>query len=391
MTLRQYNLAVSHILSNPHLATSDEILDIVANRLEKSNQAELAHRVRAVMDDNRRFSINYKLSAPSLPSLSDPEQPSGFWDMASVSIPPDPLATYPSTWTDRQKVTHYLNSELRYLIKTRLSHHLAASARRPSTSPASQTLQPHGPGLHHLRDMMNIIDRYRRRWGFQPDRVTANLILKAWLNCMNAPLPSNPYRQYVSSGGSPKISKRDQTRGPRLGGMDLMVIFRGVASAIMESVEAIDMDTEKVPSEIDYKEHVRPFSLLFCRALREADHRAGMKEVARWSERVFQYLDLLRRYRYAARQQKVNERKAQTRAQRQQEQRRVRDESRGEYEKVKEALIKMRQDTEDGEDGRGRVETDDGEDGRGRVEMDDGDNDRLVKLFPDSDPSYDTT
>ncbi|ORX38200.1 hypothetical protein BD324DRAFT_619953 [Kockovaella imperatae] len=290
---KEYAIVVTHILRTPELATNDEIIDNVASHLENQGSGDLAYRLRGLQDDIRRFSVDYSVVKPKL-SRNIPQTPSSWFTSHRTPIPPDPERIYPSRWTDRQKLTHYFNARLTYLTETPLAAHLA---KTDPLLPELPSWHRHGPGLHHLKDMICTIDRYRRQ-GFQPDRVTANLILRAWLQCALASPPANPYRVSPSSiDGSLRLKTKTLPRSPRLTPKQLEVIFKSVSEAMDNSLQAIDHKTEAEEGELDWIRHVQPFGEIFTVAFNALGDSRGVKTVEEWLKLAKRQLLLIAQYR----------------------------------------------------------------------------------------------
>lgn len=88
----------------------------------------------------------------------------------------------------RQDWTHHYNEQLH--------HHVLKGAMAKQTREDGQKVIRHSrpnPGLHQLSTLLRKIQGLKRDRGFEPDWVTVNLVVKAWLRGLAAGPPKSPY------------------------------------------------------------------------------------------------------------------------------------------------------------------------------------------------------
>jgi hypothetical protein len=87
----------------------------------------------------------------------------------------------------RQDWTHYYNEQLHQQI-------LEGAVARQTRKDGQKVLRPcrPSPGLHQLATMLRRIQELKRDRGFQPDWVTVNIVIKAWLRGLAAGPQKSP-------------------------------------------------------------------------------------------------------------------------------------------------------------------------------------------------------
>lgn len=265
-----YRLAVYTILSTVEYSIDESLVQEVARKLRNRGAGALAIRLqRSVKQPFRpngkphillplcteaELAAGVETAAPALP------KPAGYWRLPLVPFKPDEVRGL----TPVERRTRFYNSEI--------SRHMTVQHPIPRSSPILRMGQPK-PKLRKVRDMLTYIDTLRRNHKFIPDRVTANIVLKAWL-------------MQVSRGKT----WRDE-HGARK--QDLRNIFDIVATSIETEtpIHIPNPDPGPVPdfdfiTAVDYHRHVVPFGRLVMEAMVRAGDREGRQVVKVWMDKM---------------------------------------------------------------------------------------------------------
>jgi hypothetical protein len=109
------------------------------------------------------------------------------------------------------------------------------------------------------------VDKLEKHRGFRPDRVTANIIIKAWFGCLSAPTYDHDQRRLAKH-------TRQGSKADEMGKAELKALF-GIVKRLMEDQESGTNGFDK---------HVRPFGVMMERTMRARGDWEGAKEVKVW-------------------------------------------------------------------------------------------------------------
>ena len=311
-----YRMAVFHIIRTPELMTNASLLVHVINVLEANGAGKLADRLRTTMDLRTRADVDTNEPARlwSNPGSSEVQRPSTWWRLPVI---PRAVESYPeATVTERR--THYYN----HLITSFLTKQHSA----PYASPVRASERGPRPPLRNMKCVLKYVDHLREKQGFVPDRVTVNIIIKAWLNTMarNTEGHGDHARTHYDRQG--------------LGAEELRGIFDVVATTVEQDISELaktgDLGKANVtitsvapvlpaasappaeaavakagPAEvtpggatagtaqptpfnraINYEHHVKPFGNMMRRAFARVGDHTGRIATERWMYRVAQRL-----------------------------------------------------------------------------------------------------
>lgn len=308
-------MAVFHIIRTPELVTNASLLVHVINVLEANGAGKLADRLRTTMDIRSRADVDSKEPARlwSNPGTSEVQRPPTWWRLPVV---PRAVDSYPGA-TVQERRTHYYN----HLITSFLTKQHAA----PYAAPLRASEQGPRPPLRTIKSVLKYVDHLREKQGFVPDRVTVNIIVKAWLNTMAQNTDgygdharARPGRQGLGAeelrgifevvgttieqdiGDLAKTGELGKSFVPAPG----VPSTRIVAPATSESstFSADSATPSPVPAEtkpgstvelptpfnraINYEHHVKPFGNLMRRAFARIGDHTGRIATERWMFRV---------------------------------------------------------------------------------------------------------
>ncbi|CAK9784182.1 hypothetical protein CC85DRAFT_324956 [Cutaneotrichosporon oleaginosum] len=291
-----YRAAVFSLLEAPEWMADEELVLAVVDRLEDKGALQLAHRLRRTLEmgavgSNGRVRL-WSDPAPKNRPRAPPDN----------RVPLVPRRAYPEP-TEQGRRTHHWNLLLTQWLTVR--HPIPYASPFPRQKPNGHTAAP--ARLRRLRDVLHTIDKLRASRGFVPDRVTANIVLKAYLSCLA--------RGTIGEG-------RDAHPLPFRPGLraeDLRDVFRLIAESIEDGLnkglvvrEDVGEDGEdskramskratstrkgpnvrlagleildKFDPHVSYEAHVQPFARMMGRAMaRVGDHR-GRVAIEKWAE-----------------------------------------------------------------------------------------------------------
>ncbi|WOO76702.1 uncharacterized protein LOC62_01G000325 [Vanrija pseudolonga] len=268
-------MAVFQVLGSPELVSDTELVDHVARKLEKNGAGKLARRLRR--------SVELAAEAPpgqgdKVRLWSDPRptdaarRPPDFWRVDRTVPRHD--GAYPGN-TPAERRTHHFNQQLTRLLTLRhtlpYELHLGPDPRAPA------------PKLRRVRDLLHYIDRLRANHSFVPDRVTANIVVKAWL--VNLARGTHGHGEAARAKLGRDGLEKAELRG----------VFEFVSASMNAEVEksggksqpaVLGGDDGALPfdSSLDFDRHVRPFAKIMLRAMRRIGDREGREVVAKWVE-----------------------------------------------------------------------------------------------------------
>ncbi|BEI86321.1 hypothetical protein CcaverHIS002_0606080 [Cutaneotrichosporon cavernicola] len=280
-----FRAAVFSLLETPEWMGDEELVLAVVDRLEDKGALQLAHRLRRTLERGAAAGTDGRVRLWSDPVPKNrPRAP------PDNRVPLVPRRAYPEP-TEQGRRTHHWNLLLTQWLTVR--HSIPYASPFPRQRPDGHTPAP--ARLRRLRDVLHTIDRLRATRGFVPDRVTANIVLKAYLSCLA--------RGTVGEG-------RDAHPLPFRAGLrseDLREVFRLIAASIEEGLDKglvvhdedegkgkrknkgkvplADLDIlEKFDAHVSYEAHVQPFTRMMGRAMaRVGDHR-GRAALEKWGE-----------------------------------------------------------------------------------------------------------
>jgi hypothetical protein len=281
-----FRAAVFSLIETPEWMGDEELVLAVVDRLENKGALQLAHRLRRTLEMGAAAGKDGRVRLWSDPAPKDrPRAP------PDNRVPLVPRRAYPEP-TEQGRRTHHWNLLLTQWLTAR--HPIPYASPFPRQRPDGHTPPP--ARLRRLRDVLHTIDKLRATRGFVPDRVTANIVLKAYLSCLA--------RGTVGEG-------RDAHPLPFRAGLraeDLREVFRLIAESIEEGLDKglvvregederkpakrrpkkaplVNLDIlEKFDPHVSYEAHVQPFTRMIVRAMvRVGDHR-GRFAVEKWGE-----------------------------------------------------------------------------------------------------------
>lgn len=309
-------MAVFHIIRTPELMTNASLLIHVINVLEANGAGKLAERLRTTMDLRSRADADLEDPARlwSNPGSSEVQRPPTWWRLPVI---PRAVESYPeATVTERR--THYYN----HLITSFLTKQHSA----PYASPVRASEQGPRPPLRNMKRVLKYVDHLREKQGFVPDRVTINIIIKAWLNTMarNTEGHGDHARaRYDRQGlGSEELRgifdvvastvEQDITDLAKTGELGNATANVTTVSPVLSAATAPPADSVTVKSEsaevkpegtaevtalptpfnraINYEHHIKPFGNMMRRAFARVGDHTGRIATERWMYRVAQRL-----------------------------------------------------------------------------------------------------
>ena len=315
LSRRQYRLAVFHLLNTPSYS-SPALIQRIASDLELRGAGKLADRLRRSLDlprrphpefpDQGKMQLAGRDKGQTFRSLSH-------WDIGS--IPPAPLDT-PRTSGEtvletRRRLSRHYNAHLKYLLSKRPVQPYGPLG--PSVRPPGARWPAPSPRLTLLSKLLYSIDILEKRHGFEPDRVTANIIMETWLRCGLSTVKRSStgqdgseegWYEFVNTAGDYKWGRKDA--GPdALDRKRIMLMFRIVSTAMDRSVTAREKlftprgkskaTVSPSPTEdqrsgegnvdrIEFRRHVLPFSEMVRRSLKLVDAREEQRAVLSWEK-----------------------------------------------------------------------------------------------------------
>lgn len=303
-----FRAAVFALLESPEWMADEALVHAVAERLDDKGASTLAHRLR------RTLEMGLVTGAGGRVRLwSDPKPKTLASGGSRHAAPPSnrvplvPRPAYPEA-TAQGRRTHHWNLLLTQWLTVR--HPIPYVSPFERTRPNGHTAAP--ARLRRLRDVLHTIDSLRTTRGFVPDRVTANIVLKAYLSCL---------------ARGTRGEGRDAHPLPFRAGLrsdDLREVFRLIAASIEDGVakglvtgegddevdaarskgtskgkskgksgkedamdaqrEPLDFGFDKFDAHVSYESHVQPFTRMMARAMvRVGDHR-GRIAIEKWGE-----------------------------------------------------------------------------------------------------------
>lgn len=268
-----YRMAVFHIIRTPELMTNAALVVHVVEVLERKGAGKLAQRLRETMDLRRRadFDANEPVRLWSNRSRSEVQRPSTWWRLPVI---PRDVESYPEA-SAQERMTHYYN----HLLTSYLTKEHAAPYRAP-VRPTDD--KPRGP-LGSLKKTLKFVEYLQERRGFVPDRVTVNIVIKAWLSSMAR----------NTEGYGSEARSRPGRQG--LGSKELRGIFDVVGRTIERDIaslkagelgSAVVGDGTPFNRAVNYEHHVKPFGNMMRRAFARVGDHEGRIATERWMWRV---------------------------------------------------------------------------------------------------------
>lgn len=270
------------MLDTPEYLSDPALISYILHVLEKNGAGKLARRLRTSLEFPNRTPEG-KLRLQSEPASKHPRPPD-FWRMPLV---PRPLDGFPEP-TRQERLTHAHNLTISRLLT--VTHPI------PYEAPFHTRRAP----LRRLRDVLHHVEDLRRNRGFVPDRVTANIVVKAWLNCLarassrgERGLSRNDLRdifQLVADSFDTKSNPLDRAgeaeQAMAKGGKVRTTASGSKATSAFPRAE--DNGTEAISAlvfdpRVDYDRHVEPFAKMMTRAMFRVGDHAGRKRVEAWA------------------------------------------------------------------------------------------------------------
>ena len=151
----------------------------------------------------------------------------------------------------RQRITNHFNAHLAYLLRKDVRSALPTNLPLdPSTSAPGASFPAPKPNLRQLRALLYSIRILERRFGFVPDRRTANLIVGCWLACVQPgrAAASDTFDPYIvrsdSAGEEWLVEKIPSQRIFKAG--EIMALFGIVSRAMEEAVAGVEERFKRV-------------------------------------------------------------------------------------------------------------------------------------------------
>lgn len=231
---RLYRLAVYHLLQTPEYAVDQPLLDRVAGWIKGDGAGKLARRLERGWDGTLA-------SIAERPSTVD-EGEVDYDSSSTYRIPfGSELRLPPDAWlAPRRAAAHLLppaNERTMASLTANYNSHLTRALLSPkkssSTSAArsnighssnpltpmnhlltsTQPLQRPSGGMRQLRQLLKKIERLESHRSFRPDWVTANLVVKCWMNCLMASGQGWKAGRKNANGAVEDIDRRMELRG----------------------------------------------------------------------------------------------------------------------------------------------------------------------------------
>jgi hypothetical protein len=268
LNAKLYRMTVFHLLETPAYLADVALVEYVIGRLEKAGAGKLAARLRRTlaywtdMGPEERAAAKPRLM-PLERASSEPRPPT-YWRVPN--IPRDP-SEYRGTPAERR--THYMNHRITSYLT--VQHPAPYGMPRPPW-PA--------PPLGRVQDVLKMIDRLRVTSNFVPDRVTVNIVVKAWLMSLSR-------RQ--DWGRLPLAHRKRDLRD--IFGLVSSSIERGGSSSgsgVLHRPEEGEDGEPPLPfnGSVDYDRHVAPLAKTIIGAMRRVGDHDAIAAVKRWSEEM---------------------------------------------------------------------------------------------------------
>lgn len=245
---RHYRLAVFHVLNNPHLASDYPMVLRLANMLELKGAGELASRLRGSVtrwksEAEALGEILMKQKYQLVPGSCREQRHPAYWYIPTTPTDrhrPPPPASSP-------RLTAHLNAHLSFLLRKpslRTGHGLLVDEEWKESSVGEGGFPPPRPNLRQLRQLLYTIQVLERKYGFKPNRVTANIILGSWLRCASPKKDdgSDPYVFVSRRGGEEDMEMIPKVQSGRIMGQkEAMMLFRVVSMVMTRSVRQLEL------------------------------------------------------------------------------------------------------------------------------------------------------
>ncbi|KAL1413013.1 Mitochondrial inner membrane protease atp23 [Vanrija albida] len=268
-------MAVFQVLGTPELVSDTELVDYVARKLEKNGAGKLARRLRRSVEIASEGTPGDKVRLWSDPRPADAaRRPPTFWRVDRTAPRHD--GVYPGN-TPAERRTHHFNQQLTRLLTL---HHTPPYALHLGPDPRAPA-----PRLRRMRDLLAYIDRLRAHHDFVPDRVTANIVVKAWL--VNRARGTHGHGEWAQARPGRDGLGKAELRGvfEFVSASMLAEVGRGSGKVATVTDGSVSSDLPFDPS-LDFERHVKPFAKQMLRAMRRIGDRDGREVVAKWVERM---------------------------------------------------------------------------------------------------------
>lgn len=293
-----YRMAVFHVIRTPELMTNASLLVHVINVLEANGAGKLADRLRTTMDMRSRADVDPKepVRLWSSPSTSEVQRPPTWWRLPVI---PRAVESYPeATVTERR--THYYNHLITSFLTKQHSAPYKATVRASEQGPR--------PPLRTMKCVLKYVDHLREKQGFVPDRVTVNIIIKAWLSTMAQNTDGHgdhararPGRQGLGAEELrgifdvvAKTVEQDITDMAKTGELGKSTATTTTTTNFVSATSALSEVGKSEPTPfnraINYEHHVKPFGNMMRRAFARVGDHTGRIATERWMYRVAQRL-----------------------------------------------------------------------------------------------------
>lgn len=249
---RNYRLAVLHVLNNPHLASDHSMVLRLAHRLELRGAGSCAQRLRdsvaqwRIEAEQNGYTENQ--TCKLAPKSENQEGKPGYW-----SLPTVPTPHHEWVRTKSLGLTTHLNGHLSFMLRKCSLQPRLSPLDAPQHSPpkGEGAWPPARPNLRQLRQLLYTIHVFEGKYGFKPDRVTANIILGCWFHCASPTrdMGPDPY-VFLDHGEGTEPEMKLKKRGPRvMDKREIMMLFRVVSMVIMRSVSLSEKEMQKRAEE----------------------------------------------------------------------------------------------------------------------------------------------
>lgn len=318
---RLFRAAVFTLLDNPGWWEDEALMATVITKLEDNGAPSLAYRVRRTLERGVVVGAGGRVrlwSDPKRKAASEGEakveaeseskaEPTAEFETASQSrpksrgasnrVPLVPRIAYPET-TEQARRTHHWNLLLTQWLT--VQHPIPYASPFERARPNGHTAAP--ARLRRLRDVLHTIDKLRRTRDFVPDRVTANIVLKAYLSDlarnthgMGRDARPIPNRAGVRAEDVLEMFKviavsmeDDVDRGLVFPGSETGEIRRSEQKRREKGsgpVSPLDFDgLERFDPHVSYEKHVLPFTRMIGRALARVGSHRGRVIVEKWGK-----------------------------------------------------------------------------------------------------------
>jgi hypothetical protein len=259
---------------------------------------------RRSQEDKIRLSGDYRKVKQEDGTLAKTPRGPQHWRLPRLPADFAEISSHPDL-TKAQSMTIYFNHQLTYLLE-RNKYVISPSTLEPTLTPGSYHFPRSAPNLLQLSKLLEMIEFLKKKFGFKPNRITANIIVRCWIQCglghnnHSRHRTATPhYAVTERSSGETLLGMKDEMDSPFLfGGREVKLVFEVVSRLMDDAISRVDVNLDKQDWEIEWRKHVVPFCETVKTSLRRvrAD-KALIKQVLDWEKTQKYRLQTIERLR----------------------------------------------------------------------------------------------